>query len=295
MVAGAGVVKASGPVVVVLALLAVSALACAGTPLGGGTGGRGGGGSGGSGGDVPTCIDPSACHAGQGGTGGVDTAVCGQLESAYAIAVTAASACTPGAPNQCQVLVATVPTECPDSACGQQTYVNDNSQIEPLRGQWLQTCDPGGIHSCPNTGPCDPQRPPSVCVSDGPGTTTGTCVPDGSPGGIAPDGGESCDQLVADYSAAVNAALACTPGAPNQCQALLDSLPTSCNNGCGATVAANDATAVNAAWNRWATQCSLALGCTLNICTPPPGTVGACVSVDGGTASGGICVTATPL
>jgi hypothetical protein len=101
---------------------------------------------------------------------------------------------------------------------------------------------------------------------------------------------------VADYLAAVSAAQACKPGAPNQCQVLLNSWPTGCNMGCGATVAANDATAANAAWSNWANQCALYLGCTLSICEPPPGPVGTCVVVDGGGfATGGICVTVVPL
>src|SRR5262249_59886040 len=111
-----------------------------------------------------------------------------------------------------------------------------------------------------------------------------------------PDGGESCDQLVADYEAALQAALECKPGAPNQCQVPLNSQPVACNMGCGATVSANDATAVNAAWTNWANRCALYLGCPLTLCDPPPGPVGTCVAVDvSKSASGGICVTATPL
>jgi hypothetical protein len=282
---------------VIVALLAISGAACAGAPLGGGTGGGGAGGSGGSGGDVPTCIS-GGCQTSQGGTGGIDTALCGQIESTYAIAVTAAYACIPGAPDQCQVLAATVPTECPGSDCGQQTYVNDNSQTEALRGQWLRTCDPGGIHSCPYTGPCDPLPPPAVCVPDGPGATTGTCVPYGGADagvGVAPDGGESCDQLAADYTAAVNAALDCTVGAPNQCQALVNPMLTGCNSGCGATEAVNDATGVNDAWMRWAAQCAVDVGCPLSICEPPPITATCVPNQLAKLANGGICVTATPL
>ena len=273
----------------VVALLGISGLACAGAPLGGGQG---------TGGSAPPCTTYTGCGTGAGGTGGADPVLCSQIDSAYASALVAAHSCAPGAPDQCQVLVGTVPTECPNSACGQQTYVNDKiSQIEPVRGQWLRACDMSGIHSCPNTGPCDPPLAPAVCVPDGPGATTGTCLPYGSDAGagIAPDGGESCDQLAADYTAAVTAALDCTVGAPNQCQALVNPMLSGCNSGCGATRVVNDATAVSAAWMQWAAQCALDLGCPLTICQPPPA-AGTCVAVDGGGfATGGVCVTATPL
>jgi len=110
-----------------------------------------------------------------------------------------------------------------------------------------------------------------------------------------PDGGESCDQLAADYAATVNAAIDCTVGAPNQCQALVDPMINGCNSGCAATQVVNDATAVNAAWTRWANQCALDLGCTLTICQPPPA-AGTCVPSEGASSvNGGVCVTATPL
>jgi hypothetical protein len=279
-------VKTTGAIV---ALLGISGLACAGAPLGGGNG---------TGGSAPPCTTYTGCGTGAGGTGGVDPVLCGQIDSAYASALKAAYACTPGAPDQCQVVVATVPTECPDSACGQQAYVNDKiSQIEPVRGQWLRACDMSGIHSCPNTGPCDPPLPPAVCVPDGPGATAGTCVPYGSDAGagIAPDGGESCDQLAADYTVAVNGALDCTVGAPNQCQTLVDPTIMGCTSGCEATQVVNDATGVNAAWMRWAAQCALDLGCTLSICDPPPVTATCVPDQLAKLANGGICVTATPL
>jgi hypothetical protein len=238
------------------------------------------------------------CGAGAGGTGGGAPALCAQIDSAYASALAAAYACTPGAPDQCQVLVNTVPMECLADCGPEAVYVNDNAQLEAVRGQWLRTCDPNPnwMHSCPYL-PCTPPPPPAVCVPTGPGGT-GTCVPYGSDAGAnsAPDGGESCDQLVADYLAALDAARACTPGVPDQCQVALNSEPTDCNMGCGATVAANDTSAVNAAWSQWANQCALYLGCTLRICEPPPGPIGTCVPIDAGASvTGGICATPIPL
>jgi len=278
-------VKAARAIVIVLA---IGGPGCAGAPLGGSTG---------TGGAAPPCTTYTGCGTGAGGTGGIDTALCADLESAYAAALTAAYACTPGAPGQCQALVDTIPMECPVECGPNATYVNDNTQLEAVRGQWLRACDPNGLHSCIEIA-CTPTLVPSVCVPTTPGATTGTCVPYGSDAGagIAPDGGESCDELVADYTAAVSAAKACTPGAPNQCEVLLNQLPSACNSGCTATVAANDATAVNAAWSKWASQCALDFGCPLSICDPPPGPVGTCAVLDGpGMVTGGICVTETPL
>jgi hypothetical protein len=221
--------------------------------------------------------------------------LCAQIDSAYATALAAASTCTPGAPNQCQALVATVPLECPDLGCGQQVYVNDGSQVEAVRGKWLQACDSNPPHSCPLVA-CDPTLAPAVCIPTGPGATTGTCVPYGSDAGAgnAPDGGESCDQLAADYAAAVTAARTCTPGTPNQCQQLVNPMPTACNTGCGATQVVNDATGVTAAWKQWTAQCAVDVGCPLTICVPPPGPAGSCITVDGVSAVTGICFTATP-
>ena len=197
--------------------LVLAGLACSGAPIGG----RG---TGGSGGDSSPCPDSTRCGTGAGGdiaTGGSagadagDSALCSQLTDAYGAAVTAALACTPGAPNQCQALVAIAPTACPGLVCGGQEFVNDATKVETLRGEWLAACEPGVRIGCVAIS-CDPPAPPSTCVRTSPAAATGTCVPYGSDAGTAvvPDGGESCDQLVADYTAAVTAALACTPGAP---------------------------------------------------------------------------------
>jgi hypothetical protein len=214
--------------------------------------------------------------------------VCEQLNASYAAAVPAELVCTPGAPYQCQALVATSPTECTDDACGAQLYVNDNTTTEMIRGQWLRTCDPNGIHSCP-VYTCDPPAPTAACVSDGPGATTGTCVPTsrGGGAGILVDGGESCDQLAADYTAAVNAARVCTPGAPGQCQINVNTAPSTCTpDQCDATGWVSDATAIDAAQARWLAQCGVIEGCLGIICIPQSVSCVPNASGDAGTATG---------
>jgi hypothetical protein len=205
-----------------MVVAAFAAAGCSGAPLGGGTGG-----SKGAGGDQPPCTTYTGCGTGAGGINGSgsgggaarNVALCDQINNSYAASLTAALACTVGAPNQCQALVATSPTECPNLDCGAQEYVNESTTVEAVREKWLTACDSQPQHSCPAIA-CAPLTAPSTCVPTGPGGTAGTCVPFGSDAGVrvAPDGGESCDQLVADYAAAVTAALACTPGASNQCE-----------------------------------------------------------------------------
>ena len=283
----------------IFGLLLLAGAACSGAPLGGrGTGGNGGDGS--------PCLNSVRCGTGAGGdiaTGGTsgadagDSALCSQLTDAYSAAVTAALACTPGAPNQCQAVVAIAPTACPGAVCGGQEHVNDATEVETLREEWLSACEPGVHVGCVGIA-CDPPLPPSVCVPTSPGATTGTCVPYGSDAGaaIVPDGGESCDQLVADYTAAVTAALACAPGAPNQCQARVSPTPAACDTGCGAGDYVNDATGVSAALQRWITQCVGAVGCPLILCQPPLQPAVSCVpNADGGQlASAGTCTVTVP-
>ena len=274
----------------------LAGIACSGAPLGG----RG---TGGSGGDGAPCTVFTGCGTGAGGdiaTGGAagsdagDGVLCSQLTDAYSAAVTAALACTPGAPNQCQAQVGSVPTVCPGSGCGGQELVNDATGVEKVRGEWLAACEPGVHIEC--IGSCDVLPPPSTCVPTSPGATTGTCVPFGSDAGAAvvPDGGESCDQLVADYDAAVTAALACTPGAPNQCQSYVS---TTAANGpdpadCRAMTLVNDPTGVNAALQRWSAQCFTGGPILLIKCDPPTQQASCVPNVDAGAVSGsaGTCV-----
>ena len=100
---------------------------------------------------------------------------CQRLTAQYKAAVAAALTCTPGAPDQCQVRVATYPTDCPNFACGNEIWVNDKTDLEVARGKWLEACG-GPPHSCPaNT--CVPGPPPSVCVAVGASVgTVGTSV-----------------------------------------------------------------------------------------------------------------------
>jgi hypothetical protein len=283
-----------------MAAVAFAAAGCSGAPLGGGSGG-----STGAGGKVPPCTTYTGCGTGAGGitgsgggAGGGDGALCAQSNAAYSSALTAALACTPGAPNQCQAIVATYPTVCPGSDCSNLQYVNDGTTVEAVRGEWLAACEPGVYIECIAIA-CDPPAPPISCVPTSPGATTGTCVPYGSDAGAAvvPDGGESCDQLVADYAAAVTAALACTPGAPNQCQAVVSPRPDACNTGCGAGEYVNDATGVNTARQRWIAQCVGTVGCPLILCPPvlPPSGLSCVPNVDAGAlTSTGTCAVTAP-
>jgi hypothetical protein len=297
----------------IAAALALTGLGCSGAPLGGGTGGRGSGGSTGLGGDGAPCTEFYGCQPGTGGVGGAggspidggNSALCDQLAAKYSAALSAASACTPGAPNQCQALVGNVPANCPESLCGAASYVNDGASVEAVRDSWLNEGCGGPPNLCIAIA-CDPV--PSVCVpvpSAGPSTGKsigpGVCVPVSSTdGGIRdagasdagqPDGGETCDELAADYAAAVTAAESCTPGAPSQCQIPVSMVPSACPlTGCGPEVYVTDATGVNTALARWVAACAHPpIACPQIACQPPPASV-SCLAQstrDGGTI--GVC------
>jgi hypothetical protein len=287
--------KTMGRALSVIAAAALAAIGCGAGKLGGGTGGA----TGAAGDGAPCDLELyTGCGTGAGGdiaTGGTGgAALCNQIEAAYTAAVTAALACTPGAVNQCQALVAVSPTSCPGLACGGQAYVNDDTSIESVRGMWLTTCSKEPWHSCPAVA-CDPPAPTSACVPNGPGAATGTCVPAGrnTDGGVPP-GGESCDQIAADYAAAVSAARACTPGAPGQCQAVVNSIPSTCAPpGCDGNGYVNDATAVNAVFTRWLQQCATLEACPLIICAPLTVTCVPVASGDAGAATG-LCTPVSP-
>lgn len=245
----------------VIGTLIFAAAACSGTPGGGGAGGMT-------------------------GTGGADAGLCNSLSLKYADAVTAAVACTPGAPGQCQVLVSPSPTYCPSSHCGDYQIVSDGTVVQSVLQEWLAACEapPGG---CPAVVGCL-QPIPAACVPTGPGATAGTCVALGSDAGvgIAPDGGESCNQLAADYVAAVAAAKSCTPGAPNQCATFVMKMPSE-SAACLPLTLVNDPSGVNAALEKWSTQCQFTGG--LLECDPI--FTAACVAdADGGAAGTGSCV-----
>jgi hypothetical protein len=271
-----------------MAALVVGVAGCGATRLvGGGTGGEtGAGGSagatGGSSGGAPDAGSPGPLES------------CDQLSAQYTMFLNSAFSCTPGAPYQCQ-REATTQAVC-NGLCPYFEMVNDSSYTDPAYERWSAQC--GGI--CSAFVCHGPSVAPGVCVAVGKDVrpTGGICVPgkwnvpgiDGGAGGT-PDGGESCDQLAADYVVAATAALLCTPGAPNQCQALVDQIPDSCWN-CG-WMAANDSTAVYAAWQRWN-----AAGCAGNVTCPdpPPASCnsvvrGTCVAPDSTRPTLGICVT----
>jgi hypothetical protein len=227
---------------------------------------------------------------------------CNQLTADYEAALNAALYCTPGAPSQCQAYAITAAV-CNDSApCPYVQAVNDSTGTLASYERWSAQC--GGICTSASTRCNGPPAPQSVCVAvDGGGSTGGICVPrtrqnpsSGTGGGFGLDGGadgalnvaESCDQLAAQYAVAVNAAMACTPGAPDQCQARINTMPDPCAL-CPPRQPANDATAVSALQLRWAAQCAVNVRCSGSGCgVPPP--PGHCVAVPGG----GICVDTSP-
>ena len=276
--------------------LGLAGAACSSEQLAGGMHGSGGDGVG----PCPSCpvgTTGAGGTKGTGGTGGTTmdagTGLCDQIAAKYQTALAVASACTPGAADQCQYVVGNVPANCPTSACGDEIYVNETSLVESERENWLNAGCGGPPQLCIEIA-CNP--PPAACVPDSPGATTGTCVQflAGADGGAAPDAGESCDQLAADYSAAVAAALLCTPGAPNQCQASIDPMLTACDDSCGTPISGNDPSGVNAARMKWVARCGGNAGCVLVVCDPPRTATGACLP-DGNDAGAGTCVTGEPV
>jgi hypothetical protein len=249
-------------IVVVMGTFIFAAAACSGTPGGGGAGGKT-------------------------GTGGVDGGLCNTLSLKYADAVTAAVACTPGAPGQCQVLVSPSPTACPGSQCADYQIVNDGTAVQSVLQEWLAACEPSP-GSCTDIG-CR-EGIPAACVPTSPGATTGTCAALGSDAGvgIAPDGGQSCTQLAADYVAAVAAAKSCTPGAPKQCASyVVQRLGDSAS--CLPVTLVNDPSGLNAVLGKWSPQCDLTGG--LFECSPTfTATCLADADADAGAAGTGSCV-----
>ncbi len=80
-----------------------------------------------------------------GSSAGVDGGgrTCEQLASDFLAARSAASACTPGAANQCQ---APVPV---DLCAGCNFYVNDATQVQPIIAQFFkQGCDKSDATAC---------------------------------------------------------------------------------------------------------------------------------------------------
>jgi hypothetical protein len=89
---------------------------------------------------------------------------CAELENDYQQALSAAFACTPGAPNQCQQAV-------PVSFCaGCNLYLNDATSLNAIRAQILNQgcvqCE--GLELCIQTGPW-------ACVATDGGAPGGQC------------------------------------------------------------------------------------------------------------------------
>ena len=258
------------------------------------------GGSAGSGG--APCTTANGCLNAIGGSSGRDAGngsggvSCYQLSAAYTAALKTALACTPGAPDQCQAIAALTLTACRDSSLDWE-YVNDTTEVEPALRSWRDACPPSAnsVANCSDGLAEQAVAPPSTCIPTSPGATTGTCMPYGSDAaaGIAPDGGESCDRLAADYVATVSAALACTPGAPNQCrQPNVPADINHCDGVCPTNETVNDPNSVLEAYVKWADQCQT---CPWPACATPTWRTGVCVPVDGGSPTGGICIPGTPI
>jgi hypothetical protein len=273
----------------VVAVVGLAVVGCGGTPLVGGTGGAAGQSTDASTGTCTT-VPVSAPDSGP--------ESCTQLAADYAATLQAVLFCTPGAPHQCQGEAVTEAV-C-DDLCPYFQPVNDSTPTLVAYQRWAAQC--GGV--CNHIMCNGSFEPPGVCVAvDGGTATGGICVvettrpgtgtgvtsgPDGGDTG-APDAGETCDQLMAGYALAVNAAIACTPGAPNQCGAAIDPMPDPCGI-CEGTQAANDATGLSALEQRWRAQCARNLSCSVSGCNPPP-VPGTCVAVNGGgLPGGGICL-----
>jgi hypothetical protein len=215
----------------------------------------------------------------------VDAAYCAQLTAEYTTSLNAAAACTPGALHQCETLATNTPTYCPNTC--DSRYVNAYP-TGTVWQDWENACDPGHPGSCGPTARCIPAVPHANCVPTTPGASTGTCVPYGPDAGaeIVPDGGESCGQLAADYAAAISAAQACTPGAPNQCEVQFPSTLIPCNGACATMAFVNGlADAAQAISETWSNQCGPS--CGSDVCTRFVPSSAVCVPVDGGT---GTCV-----
>ena len=131
--------------------------------------------------------------------------LCAQLAMKYqTLLLAAATACTPGAPNQCQVLVGNVPTNCPGSLCGQQSYVNDRLHRRAgARQSWLNAGAAARRSTCIRSRATPgPERLLAVS-GDSRRRRAGTCDCNRrpTPGPASrPTAGESCDQLAADYT-----------------------------------------------------------------------------------------------
>ena len=104
-------------------------------------------------------------RAAPGGAGGP---TCADYVSEYAAAMPEARACTPGAANQCQVLVETTLSVCP----GCSTYVNDATKLNEIRQAWTNAgCAAVTGIACPAI----------LCIAPGPVTCAAT--DSGPPGG----------------------------------------------------------------------------------------------------------------
>ena len=90
-------------------------------------------------------------------------------------------------------------------------------------------------------------------------------------GGPVSDGGSVCDDLRAEYNAALPGAGDCTPGAPDQCSQMVRTVvgvPPACDPNC-MQMYVNDATALTALATAYEQSCPSAATCLLIACEPP--------------------------
>jgi len=119
----------------------------------------------------------------------------------------------------------------------------------------------------------------SICAPIGSACVAGCSGPvDGGPivtpvdGGPVSDGGSVCDDLRAEYNAALPGAGDCTPGAPDQCSQMVRTVlgvPLACDPNC-MQMYVNDATALTALATAYEQSCPSAATCLLIACEPPP-------------------------
>jgi hypothetical protein len=106
----------------------------------------------------------------------------------------------------------------------------------------------------------------------------------GQGGGQHADAGQTCDEIKAAFDQALVAAMSCTLGAQNQCQAMALIAPLGSCPGCAQYV--NDATTLDALRSQWsAQQCSQPMPCPAIACALPRAVT--CAAGDG--SAGATC------
>jgi hypothetical protein len=137
------------------------------------------------------------------------------------------------------------------------------------------------------SGPCPGS---TLCPPLGTGGIVGTggIKGAGGSGGTVLDAGSICDQIASKYQTALAVARACTPGAANQCQALVGDAPANCpGSECVDELLVNDGSLVESERENWLNagcggppQLCIDITCRLPpaVCVAVPGsTMGTCL------------------